>query len=195
VRLNVGCGSDIRPGYLNVDFRKLPGVDDQVDLSVFPWPYADGSAEEVLMLDFLEHFPYAKTRYILMECRRILHAGGEVVIQVPDAQLLGRVISGLGQFPCNRCGMELVGRNNPTGEWAQFCPKCGQDEDDAIQAAVHRMFGGQDSPGNWHQTCFTKDSLVSEARACGLYFNHHVETAHQRLNWNFKSVFTLGDIW
>lgn len=195
MRINLGCGADIRQGYVNVDFRQLSGVDEVTDLSVFPWPFTDGSAEEILMLDFLEHFPYSQTRMILLECHRVLHRDGELVIQVPNARILGRVIAGLGTFPCNRCGKELIGSNNESGEWIECCPKCGQNEDDALRAAIHRMFGGQDFAGNFHQTCFTEDSLSQEARACGLYWLRYEEKEHQRLNWNFRSVFTKGELW
>lgn len=195
MRLNLGCGTDIRSGYVNVDFRALPGVDAVVDLSVFPWPFKDGSAEEILMLDFLEHFPYSQTRRLLMECYRVLDFDAELVIQVPNAQILGRVISGLGTFPCNRCGQELLGRFNESGEWMERCPKCGQNEGDAVDAAVHRLFGGQDHPGNFHHVCFTEDSLWREARSCGLYWRRNEEGEHQRLNWNFRSVFSKGEIW
>ena len=32
-RLNLGCGNDIREGYVNIDSRKLPGVDKVLDLN------------------------------------------------------------------------------------------------------------------------------------------------------------------
>ena len=195
MRLNVGCGDDVRDGYVNVDFRKTRGSVLAVDLSIFPWPFDDESAEQILMLDFLEHFPYSMTGLILGECYRVLHPDGEVVIQVPDGGLLSRVISGLGTFPCNRCGTELAGRNNDSGEWLEHCPKCKQNEGDTLDAAVHRMFGGQDYPGNFHHNCFTRDSLSRIARSRGLYWNRYEESEHQRLNWNFKSVFTKGDVW
>ncbi len=195
-RINLGCGNDVREGYINVDWfgGDHPSI-VRFDLSHFPWPFEDGSADQILILDFLEHFPYSQTRRILLECHRILHNDGEVVIQVPDAELLGRVISGMGTFPCNRCGQQFIGINNDSGDWVEHCSKCGQRESDIVTAAVHRMFGGQDFPGNFHQTCFTKDSLSSEAFSCGLYWNRYEEKSHQYANWNFKSVFQKGDIW
>jgi predicted SAM-dependent methyltransferase len=193
MKLNLGCGSDIRPGYVNVDFRLLPGVDLVVDLSAFPWGFEDGSAEEVLLLDFLEHFPYSQTRRIMLECHRVLHEDGRVVIQAPDAKILGAVLSGRGRYQCNRCGEWMWGITSE--EWTERCPKCGQGEDDAFEAAMMRMYGGQDHQGNFHQTCFTSDSLARLGRACGLFWQGDLEKEHQRANWNFKSVFTKGDIW
>jgi predicted SAM-dependent methyltransferase len=193
VRLNLGCGADIRPGYVNVDFRKLPGVDLVVDLSVFPWPFMDGAAEEVLLLDFLEHFPYAQTKRILLECHKVLSDEGRVVIQAPDARILGTVLSGKGRYQCNRCGEWMHGI--ATEEWTERCPRCGQSEDEVFDAAMMRMYGGQDHLGNFHQTCFTSDSLARLGRSCGLFWQEDLEKDHQRANWNFKSVFTRGDVW
>ncbi len=204
MRLNLGCGSDIRPGYVNVDFRQLPGVDRIVDLSVFPWPFEDESADEILMLDFLEHFPYSQTRRILLECHRVLRdrrppegldvpSGTGLVIQAPDAVILGSVLSGRGKFQCNRCGWWMAGYRE--AEFTKHCGRCGQSDDDVWEAAMRRMYGGQDHPGNFHQTCFTDDSLARLARSCGLHWQRSEEREHQAANWNFKAVFIKGDIW
>jgi hypothetical protein len=36
VKLNLGCGPDIREGYINIDVRELPGVDVCMDISDYP---------------------------------------------------------------------------------------------------------------------------------------------------------------
>ncbi|MBV8072885.1 MAG: methyltransferase domain-containing protein, partial [Acidobacteriaceae bacterium] len=145
MKLNLGCGPDLRPGYLNVDFNAPkgmpPGVGFQeTDLSVLPWPWEDESAEEILMLDFLEHFPYAMTQRILQEVWRVLVPGGKVVIQVPDFQHCAYAIlneDGL-DFQCNRCGNWQFGSPDP-----DKCSKCGQTIADMQDAAIHRLYGGQ----------------------------------------------------
>lgn len=80
LKLNLGCGEDIRSEYVNVDVRELVGVDVVADIRDLP--FEDGSAEEVLLKDVLEHF--ADPACVLEECARVLRDGGEIWVQVPD---------------------------------------------------------------------------------------------------------------
>lgn len=192
MKLNVGCGKDVRPGYVNVDLHSAPDLDVQCDLSLLPWPWADGQAEEVMMLDFLEHFPYAKTDEMLVECWRVLEPGGKLIIQVPDGEHLGKIFVNRNSVPgmCNKCGSVL---------WNKDCNNCGQKYQDILAAAVARLFGGQDYPGNWHQTVFTRDILTSKLEFHGftgvefLEFNENGETYYQ--NWNIKVTAVKKDLW
>ncbi len=193
LRYNLGCGDDIRPYYCNVDFRKTGPSVLEYDLSKFPWTFAeDESADEVMMLDFLEHFPYRDTKRILMECYRILKPGGELVIQVPDAEILSKVMLE-HHFQCNRCGtwindMTCVPKDTE-------CRKCNQQISNMKEAAMMRLFGGQDYPGNTHYTCFTRVMLALKAGDCGFQGMTLEEEEHQAANWNFKARFFKGDVW
>jgi SAM-dependent methyltransferase len=82
IRLNLGCGDNIVHGYINHDmFRHRPEVDVAHDLQVCPWPWADDSVEEILLLDVLEHLPDVVP--IIDECWRVLIPGGALNISVP----------------------------------------------------------------------------------------------------------------
>jgi SAM-dependent methyltransferase len=81
-KLNVGCGTDIRPGWVNLDSsREIPGVDVVHDLDGLPFPFPDGSFDYILAQDVLEHLadPVAS----LKELHRILDRGGRLAIRVP----------------------------------------------------------------------------------------------------------------
>lgn len=193
MKLNLGCGTDIRDGYVNVDFRQTHSSVVQVDLSQFPWPFEDGSADEILMLDFLEHFPYSQTKLILLECYRILKTDGTVVAQVPDGNHLVRAFGSIGKFTCNRCESDMPWPNPPV--YNTDCSKCGQTLAEISEAAMRRMYGGQDYAGNYHQTLFTPNSLLAKAKDCGLELVGYEEERHQYVNWNFKARFKKGDLW
>lgn len=79
-KLNLGCGTDIRPDYVNLDISDLEGVDVVHDLNNLPLPFEDNTFTEVLCLDILEHIDYP---LLLAECHRILESGGRMVIDVP----------------------------------------------------------------------------------------------------------------
>jgi predicted SAM-dependent methyltransferase len=197
MKLNLGCGSDLRPGYLNVDFlgpKYIPfDMGFQLtDLSKLPWPWEDESIEEILMLDFLEHFPYAQTEKILQEVWRILIPGGKVDIQVPDFQHCSYAVLDEPElsFQCNRCGWWFEsGRSETTDS----CMKCGQTLADIQDAAIHRLYGGQDVQGNWHHTAFTEDVLARLLERNGFNGIVSLENEHQQANWNIKLRAAKGE--
>lgn len=86
MKINLGCGRDIRRGYVNVDFRQ---THDSVVLAnvMEGLPFDDECADEVLALDFLEHFPTRDlVGVVLPEILRLLRPGGVMVARMPDLQ-------------------------------------------------------------------------------------------------------------
>lgn len=81
MRLNLGCGSRLAEGYVNVDRVKLDGVDVVHDLDVLPWPWEDGSAEQIVAQDVFEHV--ADPIGFMTESFRVLTVGGVLVIKSP----------------------------------------------------------------------------------------------------------------
>lgn len=181
MRLNLGCGDDIRPDYLNVDFRETSPHTKVVDLSKLPWPFADASADEVMMLDFVEHFPIAHTHAILTESHRILRRGGVIRIQVPDMDTLAHAITGHPGVQCNKCG-------NVFGLGAHPNATCDQTQGGLVAAAIGRIYGGQDYPGNFHMAGFTKQSMIRALTERGFSGVRFEEIDHQKANWNFKAA-------
>jgi len=80
-KLNLGCGKDIKPDYINLDRVKLPGVDVVHDLNKFPWPFKNNEFDEILCKHVIEHLmDFGKT---MKEIHRIIKPGGVVKIIVP----------------------------------------------------------------------------------------------------------------
>lgn len=192
MKINLGCGPDIKSGYVNVDLRKP--CDVVCDLSKLPWPFQDSSADEILMLDFLEHFPYRLTESIIQEVWRILKPGAFVDIQVPDLEHCARAAQFDPPFLCNRCGWEY----HKDDLRANFfvCGKCKQDWIDCALAATHRLYGGQDYEGNWHYNAFSRLLLKNLMYRNGFGNEEELEYEHQKANWNFKfRFFKVQDVW
>jgi SAM-dependent methyltransferase len=88
-RLNLGCGRDIRQGWVNLDCAGLPGVDVVHDLSCLPLPFDTGEFMNICAKDVLEHLDYIP---LLRELHRILQPGGSLEIQVPHFTSAGNYI-------------------------------------------------------------------------------------------------------
>jgi predicted SAM-dependent methyltransferase len=94
LRLNLGAGSEARlhPEYVNIDFVAAPGIDVVHNVMEFPWPFEDGSAEEIRAIDLIEHLPVSTRDYeptlikFAEEAHRILAPGGLLYIQTPHWQ-------------------------------------------------------------------------------------------------------------
>lgn len=79
-RLNLGSGTDVRPGWVNLDIAPLPGVDVVHDLSELPLPFPDASFSTIVAKDILEHLDWIP---VLRELHRILRPGGRLEITSP----------------------------------------------------------------------------------------------------------------
>lgn len=79
VKLNLGCGTDIKQNFINIDKYKLSGVDIVHDIEE-KLPFKDNFVSEIYCKDVLEHIDYPK---VLKECHRILKYGGKIIIEVP----------------------------------------------------------------------------------------------------------------
>lgn len=86
VRLNLGCGNKILPGYVNVDVAPTragtkPDVTcDLRDLSEFD----DDSVDEILTVHVIEHFWRWEIDDLLREWVRVLKPGGRMVVECPN---------------------------------------------------------------------------------------------------------------
>lgn len=194
IRLNLGCGNDVKEGYLNVDFRKIKGT-TQADLSQFPWVWDDGSVDEILMFDFLEHFPYRDTDKILRESWRVLREGCPAIIQVPSFEECSAAMNFDTGMLCNSCGFTFDEAWFMGNDWKK-CGQCGQGIYDIAAAARNRLFGGQDYEGNWHFNTFTKNTLQWKLSDNGFKVVEFLEEEHQRVNWNMKALAVkISNLW
>lgn len=128
-RMNVGCGYDVRAGYLNVDLQPKHSPDLVADATHLPM-LPSGYFEEILAQDVLEHFERARTQPALDEWNRLLEEDGTLILRVPSLFDLFEMLSAP-----ERRGFE------------------------AAQEVVHLLYGTQAYTGDYHLTSFTPELL------------------------------------
>lgn len=147
IRLNLGCGSDIREGYINVD--KFPANESVVQAEFPILPFNDNVADEALLSHVLEHFGYADGQTLCREIQRVLKPGGVALIEVPDiawcaAQFLGAPEPNTYTDPKNDYNTQ-----HKWGLWAQS------------------LWGDQHNDGLFHKWGYTAHRLLHLLQHCG----------------------------
>lgn len=84
LKLNLGCSTDIKSGYQNIDIFDHPLV---TKMDIRNLKYKDGEVDEVFAKDVLEHLPYKDSLNCLNEWARVLKPGGKIFIQTIDLDL------------------------------------------------------------------------------------------------------------
>ena len=72
----------ILKGYVNVDERPLPGVDQVGDLLKLDYPAS--SIEQIIWFHAIEHFTFDETVELVRKFYRWLSPGGSLIIEGPD---------------------------------------------------------------------------------------------------------------
>lgn len=151
VKLNLGCGDKILPGYINVDLvderaGNQPDVRCDIrDLDVFDEDYAD----EVLTVHVIEHFYYWEAQSVLEEWVRVLKPGGKMIIECPN---LLSACEEILKDPINTTGPGSEGQRSM---WVLYGDPAWKD------------------PLMCHKWLYTPDSLRKLMESCGL------ESVHQ----------------
>lgn len=80
-KLNLGCGTDFRDGWINLDNFESDKIDVKHDLETFPYPFEDECFDEIIAVNVLEHIENPVR--VLEELHRITANSGKVTIRVP----------------------------------------------------------------------------------------------------------------
>jgi SAM-dependent methyltransferase len=88
LKLNLGCGKRILPGYVNIDSR--PFKDEVTAMDVRNLMFEDESVDEILAEFVLEHIPYFEVPETIWEWWRVLKKGGVLTLLVPDFEQIAK---------------------------------------------------------------------------------------------------------
>ncbi|GJE43735.1 DUF4214 domain-containing protein [Methylobacterium soli] len=137
-RLNVGCGYDIRPSFLNVDngdWHSPDLVADITDLPMLP----SGHFEEIVAQDVLEHIARSKQVSALREWGRLLAPDGVLKVRVPSLTDM----AALAALP----------------DW---------QSEEKQSYLINMVYGTQAYPGDYHLCGYTPWTITPHAREAGL---------------------------
>jgi predicted SAM-dependent methyltransferase len=81
LKLNVGCGEMLLPGFMNVD-RYNKAADFDWDVACLPLP--SNCVDEIYASHVIEHFHFFEAIEVLQEWKRVLKKGGKLVLETPD---------------------------------------------------------------------------------------------------------------
>ncbi|HLC16473.1 MAG TPA: hypothetical protein VJL89_09640, partial [Thermodesulfovibrionia bacterium] len=114
-KINVGCGHVPVEGYLNIDKRKLPGVDIVAD--VYNMPFEKETVYELFSSHFIEHFPEEEFRRALLPSwYNLIKKGGILRAVFPDSiTMMEQYLN--GNFPFDRLRMVTFGAQDYDGDF------------------------------------------------------------------------------
>lgn len=152
--LNLGCGMDLRDGWVNIDLHDFHHPDIIADVTNLA-PLSDNYAGYALAQDILEHVPRDCCSTALREWNRVLKFDGLLEVRVPDVLALARLL----QEP---------DRQTP----------------EAQDVLLQCLFGTQRYNGDFHYNGFTELSLTHALNDAGfevVQITHHDEWLFQAI--------------
>jgi hypothetical protein len=84
--LNVGCGARVMDGWFNIDIEHNPNAPRPPELlsDAKKIDLPDECADELMAIHVWEHFYPWECEVVIAEWRRLLKAGGKLILELPD---------------------------------------------------------------------------------------------------------------
>jgi len=89
MRLHLGCGDMILPGFINCD---LYNPHAQLKCDVINLPFKDNSIEGIYSAHLIEHFDFFQAYHLLEEWKRVLSPGGRLEVETPNLEALCKAL-------------------------------------------------------------------------------------------------------
>tara|TARA_B100001250_G_scaffold407271_1_gene427743 strand:+ start:1285 stop:1992 length:708 start_codon:yes stop_codon:yes gene_type:complete len=113
VKLNLGCGGHSPAGWVGCDYDSVKEIDVAGDGCCLP--FRGDAFSQVMLCHVLEHVDLVNVERFLVEVRRVMSVGGQLLVVCPDINSLMHHYIGFDAV--NRMGgrQEWTGRGTPYG--------------------------------------------------------------------------------
>lgn len=148
MKLHLGCGKNIKEGYINIDkYIQLPGIEN---LDILNLPYQDNSVDEILSEHLVEHIGFADEEKFWKECTRLLKQGGTLITETPDFEwLCKQFIEAEDSF---KEFYQVGARDHYFGN--------GLSADQRWGIITTHFLGNQNGEGQFHQNAYTTQKFI-----------------------------------
>lgn len=88
IKLNLGCGTDYKQGWINIDNNSDDNI-EKLDLNFDlrkPLPYKKNSVDFIFHEHLLEHLTVEEGQVFIKNCMKVLRKGGVMRIAMPDLE-------------------------------------------------------------------------------------------------------------
>lgn len=153
MKIEIGCGKNIAPGFKGVDIDASLNPDFVADMRRLP--FADGTIEEIRAVHCIEHIPWQEVSAALREWARVLHPEGRIFLATPSLRfIIDKYLDGswTKDFDIFQPGEKA------------FCSIDGRPSRDKwVNFKLFSSQVGQDK----HCACYSADWLCAEMQAAG----------------------------
>lgn len=146
-RLNIGCGTDIRLGFINIDSNPLHADVSEVDINNYS--FENNRFSLVYMRDVLEHLSYPSGIRLLGRVAASIKEGGILIIQTTSIDVLR-------EYLCIQQGIDIATINYLL--FAGVSWSTGVAKWDTQEVKQH----------DWHKSIYTLESITRVLNQLGL---------------------------
>lgn len=149
MKINIGCGKNILPGYTNIDaFVEQDGVLSGTATNI---PVPDNSVDEALAEHVFEHLSFIEEKTAWEEVQRVLKKGGHFIIEVPDFEWVCETF--LAAQDDFKSHYEVGAIDHYFGN--------GFDLNQRWSILTTMFFGNQNGEGQFHKTAYTEAKITA----------------------------------
>jgi predicted SAM-dependent methyltransferase len=105
-KLNIGSGSKVVRGVVNLDIERFEGIDVQGDARYLP--FKNEVFTTIYALDLIEHLKYAEVEVALKDWYRVLKPNGILIIKTPNLKTICQLFL-QNAFDCYEASRRIFG--------------------------------------------------------------------------------------